>query len=431
MDTQTSYFPFLFPFPFSHIFPLGFIMVLARKQVDQATIDEFFKERKPEGGAYNIWHHRYQGLDRDWSKKGLRSKFRCKVARDEGDTTGTSNPHAYFCLYFAKGMCAQGHKCAMWHRIPHENDEQETTIDCFGRDKFAEFRQDMGGVGSFNTLNRTLYIGRIAVTPDIDEVVTRNFEEWGRLERVRVLKNRGVAFVTYATRSNAEFAREAMMNQNLDHNEIINVRWATVDPNSIGNRMDSDEEETERQQTEDVYEYQAAQSELPAEFTQSKRDVDEDRFSHMEMRVKRQRAEEEYVAKGPFYDAESAKAIYGYAPSTHTVEQRQAEETKAVTKENEEEQSPEEREQQEREAAHTAYLAYAAAYTPYSAYNTPTPPVQKAGGIIPVTVLASLKTLQGKTPSTSASTQPPTTGLGSLADYGSDSDSASNKDTAA
>jgi hypothetical protein len=33
--------------------------------------------------------------------------------------------------------------------------------------------------------------------------------------------------VTYTTRGNAEFAREAMMNQALDNNEIINVRYKT------------------------------------------------------------------------------------------------------------------------------------------------------------------------------------------------------------
>ncbi|KAL0074311.1 hypothetical protein J3Q64DRAFT_1772654 [Phycomyces blakesleeanus] len=389
-------------------------MVLARKQVDQATIDEFFKERKPEGGAYNIWHHRYQGLDRDWSKKGLRSKFRCKVARDAGDTAGTSNPHAYFCLYFAKGMCAQGHKCAMWHRIPTEKDEQETTIDCFGRDKFAEFRQDMGGVGSFNTLNRTLYVGRIAVTPDIEEVVTRNFEEWGRLERVRVLKNRGVAFVTYATRSNAEFAREAMMNQNLDHNEIINVRWATVDPNSIGNRMDSDEEETERKQTEDVYQYQASQSELPAEFTQTKRDVDEDGFSNMEMRVKRQRAEEAGDFRGPYYDTESAMAIYGYTQPIATADassyctQPATDEVSQSTDHNPPDQNH--------------VLAY---QTPASLASAPTHTL-KAGGIIPINVLNSLKSLSNQGKGVAPSVQPKQNILSSLTNYNSGSESESD-----
>lgn len=47
----------------------------------------------------------------------------------------------------------------------------------------------------------------------------------------RVLPARGVAFVTYVHLANAEFAKEAMAHQSLDHTETLNVRWATVDPN--------------------------------------------------------------------------------------------------------------------------------------------------------------------------------------------------------
>lgn len=48
---------------------------------------------------------------------------------------------------------------------------------------------------------------------------------------VRVLNSRGVGFVTYSNEANAQFAKEAMAHQSLDHNEILNVRWATQDPN--------------------------------------------------------------------------------------------------------------------------------------------------------------------------------------------------------
>jgi hypothetical protein len=37
--------------------------------------------------------------------------------------------------------------------------------------------------------------------------------------------------VTYTNEANSQFAREAMAHQALDHSEILNVRWATVDPN--------------------------------------------------------------------------------------------------------------------------------------------------------------------------------------------------------
>jgi len=104
-------------------------------------------------------------------------------------------------------------------------------MDVFGREKFSEYRDDMGGVGSFTRQNRTLYIGRINETKDVEDVIERHFSEWGEIERVRILNSRGVAFVTYASELNAQFAKEAMMCQSLDGDEVINVRWATDDPN--------------------------------------------------------------------------------------------------------------------------------------------------------------------------------------------------------
>lgn len=97
----------------------------------------------------------------------------------------------------------------------------------------------MGGVGSFMRVNRTLYVGRIHVTDDIEEVVARHFQEWGLVERIRVLPSRGVAFVTYVHLANSEFAKEAMAHQPLDHNETLNVRWATVDPNPVAQKREA------------------------------------------------------------------------------------------------------------------------------------------------------------------------------------------------
>ena len=97
----------------------------------------------------------------------------------------------------------------------------------------------MGGVGSFLRQNRTLYVGRIHVTDDIEEVVARHFAEWGQIDRIRVLTARGVAFVTYSNEANSQFAKEAMAHQSLDHNEILNVRWATVDPNPLAQKREA------------------------------------------------------------------------------------------------------------------------------------------------------------------------------------------------
>ncbi len=66
-----------------------------------------------------------------------------------------------------------------------------------------------------------------------EEIVSRHFAEFGNIERIRVLNSRGVAFITYTHEANASFAKEAMAHQSLDHNEILNVRWATADPNPM------------------------------------------------------------------------------------------------------------------------------------------------------------------------------------------------------
>jgi hypothetical protein len=49
-----------------------------------------------------------------------------------------------------------------------------------------------------------------------------------RTSTVNILHNRGVAFVTYASDLNAGFAKEAMANQSLDGDEILNVRYVPV-----------------------------------------------------------------------------------------------------------------------------------------------------------------------------------------------------------
>lgn len=50
---------------------------------------------------------------------------------------------------------------------------------------------------------------------------------------MRVLQYRSVAFVTYVSEMSGQFAKEAMACQSLDNDEILNVRWATEDPNPV------------------------------------------------------------------------------------------------------------------------------------------------------------------------------------------------------
>lgn len=246
----------------------------ARPQVDPSTTKA---EPPPQTGTiFNIWYNKWSGGDReDKYLSKTAAAGRCNVAKDSGYTKADKIPGSYFCLFFARGICPKGHECEYLHRLPGIHDMFNPNVDVFGRDKHSDYRDDMGGVGSFMRQNRTVYVGRIHVTDDIEEVVARHFAEWGQVERsksftgeacwnlanillVRVLNTRGVAFITYSNEANAQFAKEAMAHQSLDHSEILNVRWATADPNPMAQAREV--RKIEEQAAE------AVRRALPAEF---------------------------------------------------------------------------------------------------------------------------------------------------------------------
>ena len=209
----------------------------ARPQVDPSALKS---EPPPQTGTvFNIWYNKWAGGDReDAYLSKTHAINRCSIRQDSGWTAADKTPGSYFCLFFARGICPKGHECQYLHRLPGTFDIFNPNIDCFGRDKHSDYRDDMGGVGSFLRQNRTLYVGRIHVTDDIEEVVARHFQEWGEIDRIRVLTGRGVAFITYVNESNSQFAKEAMAHQSLDNEEILNVRWATVDPNPLSQKRE-------------------------------------------------------------------------------------------------------------------------------------------------------------------------------------------------
>jgi len=183
---------------------------------------------------YNIWYGKYEG-DRMHQRGDERAAGRCCIATDAGKTLADTRARGFFCIHFARGLCAKGKECTYHHHLPTPADEKRIgkLHDCFGRERHATDREDMMGVGNFIRESRTLYIGRIKplAKHELEEQLYRHFSEWGDIQEYRVVEKKQIAFVRYFNRMNAEFAREAMMEQPLDDDEILNVRWAHDDPN--------------------------------------------------------------------------------------------------------------------------------------------------------------------------------------------------------
>ena len=155
----------------------------ARPQVDPET----FKGGEipvQTGTVFNIWYNKWSGGDReDKYISKAHAAGRCDILKDSGYTKADKIPGSYFCLFFARGLCPRGHECEYLHHLPSVHDLFNPNVDCFGRDKFSDYRDDMGGVGSFMRQNHTLYVGRIHVSDEIEEIVSRHFVEWGQVER--------------------------------------------------------------------------------------------------------------------------------------------------------------------------------------------------------------------------------------------------------
>eukprot|EP00753_Platysulcus_tardus_P009882 PLAT2428.1.p2 GENE.PLAT2428.1~~PLAT2428.1.p2 ORF type:complete len:510 (+),score=189.38 PLAT2428.1:34-1530(+) len=212
----------------------------ARKQAD------FMKSKdttRPEGAnEFNIWYGRWMG--EHWSHRRARdepAETRCKPDDDAGftraDYAEKSKGKTAFCIHFARGCCAKGAKCTFFHRVPTPADDAVLDMlhDCFGRERHASHREDMTGVGSFQSNSRTLFIGGLRKEDgyDIKKQLYKHFSVWGEVENINFISRLSIAFVRYRLRSNAEFAKEAMDGQTMENDEILSVNWAHDDPNPV------------------------------------------------------------------------------------------------------------------------------------------------------------------------------------------------------
>ena len=224
---------------------------LARKQVAHPP-----REGGHEGGDYNIWYHKRAGERGGPSREPATT--RCRAAADAGRTKGggAADAGGAVCLFFARGACYRGHACDRRHAVPGAADDAalENDRDVFGRPRDArDTTRDGGygdGVGCVLRENRTLWVGGLGGAAEqgaLEAALRAEFGEWGEIGSVRLAPAKGCAFVRFAHRASAEFAKEAMANQSLGGTggtgggparagesrpgARLVVKWASEDPN--------------------------------------------------------------------------------------------------------------------------------------------------------------------------------------------------------
>lgn len=219
----------------------------ARLQVDPATITA--DDKPPQTGTvFNIWYLKWSHGDSSSRQVHERSKFRVDIAKDQGYTK--AKPGASICLFFARGCCYKGLQCEYFHRLPNANDASSLVTDCFGRDRTTQARDDHDGVGVINQRNCSLWVGGIDLPPKLLEAtLSKAFSEFGEVVKCRVLSKKRCGFVTYASESLAQFAKEAMQNQSVGNNDVIQVRWATADPSQKARQEEIEARQNEATET--------------------------------------------------------------------------------------------------------------------------------------------------------------------------------------
>ncbi|EPT27730.1 pre-mRNA-splicing factor cwc2 [Toxoplasma gondii TgCatPRC2] len=230
----------------------------ARQQIDR---NEASRYSHTEGGTeYNIWYGKYltdrynrpSYLDRETAP------YKCNPKRDAGYTRANVDAAGehFFCIFFAKGGCYLGKDCRFRHSIPTADDEGhlEWGHDVFGRERFSTHKDDMDGVGSFNQDCKTLFVSGFRIDPEVPDglkkmevFLSKEFGIWGDVTCIRVIPKKNIAFITYAYRVQAEFAKVAMSDQNLGKQApLLLVKWAHHDGNPNKRRSAEQEQEEER-----------------------------------------------------------------------------------------------------------------------------------------------------------------------------------------
>lgn len=206
----------------------------ARLQVDPEQIPD--DDKPPQTGhTFNVWYLQWAGGD-PTARAQTKLKFRLNVANDSGYTRAKDGRSA-ICLFYARGCCFRGKECLYLHRPPRPEDVRMHTQDCFGRDKTADYKDDMSGVGLLARTNRTLYVGGIIPNDQVHDQISKQFLEYGAIDQIKVLPAKKCAFVRFRLEAEAQFAKEAMDTQSLGEKDILSVKWANEDMSQEAQRL--------------------------------------------------------------------------------------------------------------------------------------------------------------------------------------------------
>ncbi|KAM3147266.1 hypothetical protein pb186bvf_000517 [Paramecium bursaria] len=224
----------------------------ARKQVEESLATKYGYKQGDE--EYNTWFDRFLSDGNKYKEKDA-ALTRMHPDIDSGYTKADlyEKFSTYFCLFFSRGCCAEGVNCRYYHRIPNLDECQtvDNSKDIFGRTRFANHREDMTGVGCFTRDTRAIYISHYKM-PKADtstqalalmyEMLWRHFSVFGDIDDLNVIPIKGVSFIRFKHRCQAEFAKESMDCQALDSQEVLMVKWAYEDPNPKAMSREVEEE---------------------------------------------------------------------------------------------------------------------------------------------------------------------------------------------
>ncbi len=213
----------------------------ARRQIKDIKKDTAYQEGNYD---YNIWYDKYL-TDRRNEQEKAPSLYKCDPELDTGYTRADlmEKTTSYFCVYFARGCCAEGSKCRFYHRVPQPEDliHEENAKDVFGRTRHATIKEDRTGIGSFNRNCRAINICNMKVpesagsqTRDTVKLLYDEFSKWGEIEDIKFYPHRAMANIKYTHRFYAEFAKEAMQDQSLGGTDVLLIKWhLEEDPRSM------------------------------------------------------------------------------------------------------------------------------------------------------------------------------------------------------